>query len=326
MAEPLNATFFTLKKRDRAVLLPATLVMIVLLAAIWALFVAFNWAFFSQLIELVRSGDAAPMSEDAAATFGFGLMGLMFSIFLFLIPFYLVLASYEAACLRWMIRGETPGLFGITFNHDTWRVYGIYWCWLITQFAVSMAVSFVTLPIVFMMMGDIYAAGVDPESPDIWTLQMRVQALSLLQYIPLAIIGIRLGPAAATSIARKRFSFFDAWAVTRDRFWALFGSYALLWLVLVLVGGGLSGAFWWYMAGPEIVSIVQAPNADHSDTVRAIFERVFTLEGLTLGGGAYAIYFIVSLIYVLLSYGINARAALAALDEGKISVYQGDDD
>lgn len=326
MAEPLNATFFTLKKRDRAVLLPATLVMIVLMALIWGLFVAFNWAFFNQFIEMLRSGETAPMTDEAAATLGFGLMGLMFSILLFLIPFYLVLASYEAACLRWMIRGEAPGLFGFTFNHDTWRVYGIYWCWLITQFAVSMVVSVLTLPIVFMMMGDIYAAGTDPDSPEMWSLQLRMQSLSLLQYIPLAILGIRMGPAAATSIVRKRFSFFEAWVVTRDRFWALFGSYALLWLVLVIVGGGLFGAFWWHMAGPEIVTIVQAPNADHSDTVRAIFERVFTPEGFALGGGAYAIHLVFSLIYVLLSYGINSRAALAALEEGKISVHEGDDD
>jgi hypothetical protein len=326
MAEPLNATFFTLKKRDRAVLLPATLMLIVLVAVIFGLYVAFNWAFFDNLIDMVRRGETAPMDEEAASAFGFGIMGLFFSAILFLIPFYLVMAAYEAACLRWMIRGEAPGLFGFAFNHDTWRVYGIYWCWLITQFAVSMVVSVVTLPIVFMMMGDIYAAGADPESPEIWSLQMRVQALSLLQYIPLAIIGLRLGPAAATSIARKRFSFFDAWVVTRDRFWALLGSYALLWIVLIVVCAGLLGAFWWHMAGQEIISIVQAPNADHSDTVRTIFERVWTAEGFALGGGVYAVYFAVSLVYVLLSYGINSRAALAALDEGKISVYQGDDD
>jgi hypothetical protein len=42
MGEPLNATFFTLKKRDRGVLLPATFIMVVLMALIIALFVAFN--------------------------------------------------------------------------------------------------------------------------------------------------------------------------------------------------------------------------------------------------------------------------------------------
>lgn len=323
MAEPLNATFFTLKKRDRAVLLPATLMLIVLVSVIFGLYVAFNWAFFGNLIEMVRSGQTEPMNEEQASTFGFGLLGAFFSAFLFAFPFYLVLAAYEAACLRWMIRGEAPGVFGFTLNHNTWRVYGIYWCWFITHIAVSMVVSMVTLPIVWMMTGDIYAAGADPESPEIESLQLFVQALSL---IPLAIIGLRLGPAAATSIARKRFSFFDAWIVTRDRFWALLGSYALLWIVLIVVCAGLVSAFWWHIAGQEIISIVQAPNADHSDTVLAIFERVWTAEGFALGGGVYAVYFAVSLVYVLLSYGINSRAALAALDEGKISVYQGDDD
>lgn len=326
MGEPLNATFFTLKKRDRAVLLPATFIMVVLMALIIALFVAFNWAFFGQLIEVVRSGQSQPMDDEQGARFAFGLLGIVVSVFLFLIPFYLVLAAYEAACLRWMIRGEAPGLFGITFNHDTWRVYGVYWCWLIAQFAVSMAVSMLTMPIMFMMMGDMVAAGSEPTSPEWWNLQMRMQSLSLLQYIPLAFIGIRLGPAAATSIARKRFSFFDAWVVTRDRFWALLGSYVLLWFVCGLLVTVLVGGFWAYMAGDALSELIRAPTADHTETLSQILERVWTTQGLIWAGGTYAANIAIYLVYALMSYGINSRAALAALEEGKISVHQGDDD
>lgn len=321
MAEPLNATFFTLKKRDRAVLLPATLVMAVLVAVIFGAFIAFNWAFFAQIIEMARSGEGQLQDEEQAAIFGIGFLALFFSVFLFLIPFYLVLAAYEAACLRWMIRGEAPGIFGITFNNDTWRVYGVYWCWLIAQFAVSMVLSILTMPIVLMMMGEIASAGSDPTSPAWWHLQLRMQALSLLQYIPLAFLAIRLGPAAATSVARKRFSFFDAWIVTRDRFWALFGSYVLLWLIVFVLGALLIGGFWSYMAGGALLEIARSPYADHSETVRAIFERIWSAEGLIWAAATYGGYFVVSLGYMLMSYGINARAALVALEEGKIKVY-----
>lgn len=33
-----------------------------------------------------------------------------------------VLAAFEAACLRWLVRGQTSGLFGFSFGKDTWNV------------------------------------------------------------------------------------------------------------------------------------------------------------------------------------------------------------
>jgi predicted metal-binding membrane protein len=126
MAEPLKATFFTLKHRDRAVLLPATLVMIVLVALIVAAWAALNSRMFALMFELTQLGSGQANEEQALAMFS-GMMGLFLSTFLLLIPLYIVVAAYEAACLRWMIRGEAPGLFGLTLNNDTWRVWGVYW-------------------------------------------------------------------------------------------------------------------------------------------------------------------------------------------------------
>ncbi len=330
MAEPLNATFFTLKTRDRAVLLPATLVMIVLVGAITAAFIAANWGFVDQVMEMIRNGDRQPNGDEETARFGFGIMAFVFSAFLFLVPLYFVLAAYEAACLRWMIRGEAPGLFGITFNNDTWRVYGIYWCWWITQLAASMAVGMLTMPFMFMMMGDIAAGGAsDPNSPEWLNMQLRMQSLSLLQYIPLAFIGIRLGPAAATSIARKRFSFFDAWKVTRDRFWSLLGSYALVAVICAVIYVGAAALTFFTVYGGafdgDINALVTSPDAAET-FVNTMWERINTPTGWTYLGVGYAFMIAASLVWYLLSYGINARAALVALEEGKISVYQGDDD
>jgi len=324
MAEPLRATFFTLKKRERAVLLPATLTMLVLVGLIIAAFVALNWTFLSQAFEMIREAEGQ-LGEEEGATFAFGFLGFMASVFLCLIPIYLVLAAYEAACLRWMIRGEAPGVFGITFNNDTWRVYGVYWCWLIAQFAVSMVIGILMLPITFMMMAEVAAVSSDPGSAAWWSLQARMQGLSLLQYIPLAYLGIRLGPAAATSVARNRFSFFDAWVVTRGRFWALFGSFALLWVlvtvaIVVLVGGAYA-----YLFADLVIAAIQSPTSDHTEAVRAAFDRVLTPQGFAIVAGAYLVYFLVIAIYMLMAYGVNARAALAALEEGKISVHAGDD-
>src|SRR6185503_16172494 len=116
MAEPLKATFFTLKHRDRAVLLPATLVLIVLLALIAAAWAALNWGALLRIAELLQAGasQTKPQMDDAAAmNLMFGMFALMGWSIILLFPAYLVVAAYEAACLRWMIRGEAPGLFGL---------------------------------------------------------------------------------------------------------------------------------------------------------------------------------------------------------------------
>lgn len=317
MAEPLKATFFTLKHRDRAVLLPATLVMIFVVALIAAAWVAINWGTLAQIFELSRD-PGAQTDETQSVRLLTGVMGIVGSAFLILFPLFIALASYEAACLRWMIRGEAPGLFGLTLDHDTWRVWGVYWCWLVAQMAVSFVTSIVMIPFMFMMVGEIAAQGPNPDPQLAWDLQVKMQALSLIQYIPLAFIGIRLGPAAATSIARRRFSFFEAWTVTSDRFAALLGSWALLWVLFGLVYAALFGVTYGVLVGDLVPQIVAAWPAFPAGAAEELTTRLFSQRGLTLIGAAYAGFFVIWIAYSLMAFGVNARAALAAMEEEKI--------
>lgn len=320
MAEPLNATFFALRRRDRAVLLPASIVYAVIVVVLAAAFVALNWGALTHFFTLLRTASTAEPSEAEALRLFSGMMGLFGWGLLFLFPFYIATAAYEAACLRWMIRGEAPGLFGITFNHDTWRVYGVYWVWLVVHMVVGFAASMLTMPLMFMMMGDVIArGGMEPDAATMLDLQVRLHAISLLQYIPMAFLGIRFGPAAATSVARRHFSFFEAWNVTRDRFWALFGSFAVLWIGFGLAHIALMAVLYWSLLGPLIADAITAwPNlpADLMERYTAILFAPSSWVVIAIG---YATAFVLTLAYAVLSYGVNARAALAALEEGKIS-------
>ena len=119
MAEPLKATFFTLNRRDRAVLLPATLVFLVAIALIIVAFAALNWGTLLHLQDIfTKTGANEQVSEEQSLNMVTGAFGLMGWALLFAFPIYLTVAAYEAACLRWMIRGETPGLFGLTIDND----------------------------------------------------------------------------------------------------------------------------------------------------------------------------------------------------------------
>lgn len=320
MAKPLKATFYTLKHRDRAVLLPATIVLVVIVAALAAAFVGLNWNMLSHFGDFFSMTTAETKDPQRALAFVGGVFGLVGTTFLLMIPLYFALAAYEAACLRWMIRGEAPGFLGWRVDHDMWRVYGIYWCWLIAHFAVGMVVGTLMMPIMFATMPIFTNNGAPPDITSMWRWQLTVQLpLSMLQYLPLIFIGVRFGPAAATSIARQRFSFFEAWTVTRGRFWELLGSFAVLWLVagvvlaviLALTTGPILAQLW-----PLFHGIWQKPSPE---SMQAYFNAIFSPQSLLLAALGYSGYFVVLLGVALMSYGVNARAAMAALDEGKIS-------
>jgi len=152
MAEPLKATFFTLKPRDRGALAPATLVLAAIMLVLAGAFVGMNWSTLSHLGDVFTMSAAESKDPQRAFAFIGGVFGLIGTVFLILIVFYLALAAYEAACLRWIIRGEAPGFFGWRFDNDMWRVYGIYWCWLVIHYAVGFATSVVAMPIMFATM------------------------------------------------------------------------------------------------------------------------------------------------------------------------------
>ncbi len=319
MSEPLNAAFFTLKHRDRAVLLPATVALIAILAAFVGLFFLLNWGFFSQISGLIASGDG-PQTDQQTGQLVAGMFGLMGLSVLFMFPIYLAFAAYEAACLRWMIRGEAPGLFGLTLDHDTWRVYGVYWCWFLGYMVIGTIVSMLAIPFTMMSMGNIMT---DP-TPDPYEMmrwQFSVQLpIMIAQYVPMIFLGVRFGPAAATSVARQRFSFFEAWTVTRGRFWPLLGAFALLWLIFGVIYLITNGAGFAFVMGDVFRAVfADWPNVDQ-ERGEEMLRRIFNTQTIAIMVGLYLLNGVVGLGYALMSYGVNARAAMVALEEGKIEV------
>ena len=239
--------------------------------------------------------------------------GVMLLYLVFTFAFFVLLAAYEAACLRWMIRGEEGGGFlGLTFGADTWRVYGVYWVWLIA-FTIGMLVFTLALGLILGGIG----AAVGSDSP-------LLIAPILLAFIVPIYISVRLAPAAAASVAQRKFSFFDAWKVSRDRFWALFGAFLLLWIVY-LVAIVIVTTMW---MGATMVNVMTDAMgrgaADPTQTAEAINAAIFSALSTPTGIISYVLVQIASgaigIAFYVALYGVNARAASVALDEGKIQV------
>ena len=100
--QPLNATFFALRKREKSgVLTAATVAYFIVMAIVMAAFIALNYqalgavlSWYGQLITASASG-VAPEIDPSSLPPGIA------TFFLTLIPFmfvaYLLLAAYEAA-------------------------------------------------------------------------------------------------------------------------------------------------------------------------------------------------------------------------------------
>jgi hypothetical protein len=315
-AAPLKATFFAFRKRERSgVLLSATIAFVVMSVVLIGLLVALNFGMLAQLFSGFSAAASGQGSQADGAAIVMGMLGFFFSLFIFLFFFYVLLAAYEAACLRWMIHGEVVGFLGLSLGAPTWRVYSTYWLWFAINMGISTVVSLVTMPFMFMGMAGAAGGGMSDPTVMVGTMMTLQIVATLLQYVIFAFVGIRFAPAAATSITLRKFSFFTAWTVTKGRFWALFGSfvligliYGLVFMVLFVVAGGLVFAQAW----PTITSGASA------DEVMTAIAGLMTPQILAVLAGIYLVMSFVGMIFAVMFYGVNARAALAAVEDGKI--------
>lgn len=322
MAEPLNATFFAFRKRGRGgVLFGATLTYAILMLLLLGLFAYLNWQAVVDYINwTVTMGQSAEKADpaDPSAVFASmmppaSVMSLLPMYSLFMLISYFLLAAYEATCLRWMIRGETKGLFGLALDADTLRVYFTYWVWFFLFLALYLVVAIVFAGV---GVGLLMSAGSGGD-PSALGPSLGVMLIMLFAAIIAAIyFGVRFAPAAATSIAKRRFAFFDAWTVTKGRFWALFGSFLLLFVMyfvgLIILSVGMSVAM-----GVNMVGQMQAGAEPQTP------EQAFAMLASPGVWGplvvCYALMIVGAFMFYIALFGVNARAAAAALEEGKIT-------
>lgn len=318
MATSLDATFFAFRKREKGgVLLGASIGFAIGLAVLLAAFGAVLWVTIGPLLTELMSaaGKGDPSAYGTAPPTG--ILWIIPAEMLFLFAVFLLLAAYEAACYRWMIRGETGGVLGLSLNADTWRVYATYWVWFF--FFIVAYLGVVLLAILIGGVGGV-AGGESAAGGTILFIFLGVCAY-LVAWLYVA---VRLAPAAATSVGRGKFSFFNAWTVTSGRFWALFGAFLLLIIINIVVSLIVSTlAFSFLFAGAfanlDMTTVATDPNA----FTQAYFAAIMRLFASPAAIAMFGLYQIVAgaigLVFYVLFFGVNARAVQAALEEGKIS-------
>lgn len=315
---PLKATFFAFQKREPGgQLLKAGIAFAV---SSFLLFVFFALAVIaligSALLTQLAGGE--PPDPETMAPQIMGRLLLVFPLeFVFLFGFFVLLSAFESACLRWMIRGETSSPFGMHFGKDMWRAYGTYWCW-----ALYMIVGWIGCFIAVGVVGWVGAMVLGR------TGAMLAIVAGLAYLIAWFVMTVRLAPATATSIAIGKFAPLQALTATRGRFWALFGSFLLLfvlYLVFVSLTYGVQIALFFAPAFTDIDWSTAASdpvtfNEDYNRAIMGAFAAIFSKPASIIAYiGLSIVAYAIAMVFYVVFYGVNARAVQAALDEDKIA-------
>ncbi|MEO1642826.1 MAG: hypothetical protein AAFR74_05770 [Pseudomonadota bacterium] len=220
-----NAAFhFAKTDGDRGFLALYILTYIVLGVLLYVGMAFLMWPFLSDMAGIAsvvgpNTSDAEIRRLFAQESGGLAARGILGGIgaFLLYVMFYV---SMEAAILRRYIRDEG---FSLRFGADEFRLVLVlllfYLILLGVYFAAGLAIGL--LSVLLMQISEVFIY----LSP----LILLIGVFSTLLYF-----SIKFAPAAALTIRNREFSFFGAWNVTKGRWWAMFGSYIVLYLILTV--------------------------------------------------------------------------------------------
>ncbi|MFT3726901.1 MAG: hypothetical protein QM759_03660 [Terricaulis sp.] len=300
------------RRNEKFVLTRASAALVVINLVIVAAFIAATWSSWSEvlrwylsLLQAAHSAGTMPPPPQ-----------VLQRVALFAAPVYVasfvLFAAFEAACLRWLVRGESGGgLFGLGLGADTWRVWLGYWVWL--ALAAVFCVGVVCFYVALNMIGGAITGIAH-------ILVLLVAALAPLGLIALLLWGATVfAPAAATSIARKRFAFASAPKVSRGRRWALLGAF-----VLVVVGYLVISAVTQVILRIPIDAAIQpivlrALGGEDFKSLATALNHALSTPTIAVVAVIYMIWAqVLACVFYVACFGVNARAVRAAIEDGRI--------
>lgn len=311
---PLNAATFLFKRRERNfVLTGAAVAYYLAVIAVTGVFLALTWGFWGQLIawyfDAIRAVTAGseptlPPPELISQVAPFYLAFLPISLLLF--------AAFEAACLRWLVRGEAGGgVLGLKLDADTWRVFAIYWVWF--AYFVLAAIGVALFYTLVAMLGSVGGVA-----------QMLAILIGALAPIGIAALliwgGVLFAPAAATSIGARKLSFLSARKVSRPRFWPLLTAFFLVvvsYLVLATVVSTILQIPLNIAMAPVTHAVLRG--GDGAEVLQVMQEAMLTPTMIGVLAANIVVSLILATICYLAMFGVNARAFEVAAEAGDVA-------
>lgn len=176
----------------------------------------------------------------------------MMKMFAVSLPMYLGLwglwVMVEAALLRRVAFGPDTRPFPWRFGMDEMRV-------AFSQFVVGF-LSFILFFIVYFVFA-LIAMSIVAGTRNMAVMMVTLLFAVLLSMLVTSYFTIRLSPASARSVVQKRLGISEAWKVSKNRFWAAFGSYLLVGVIGTVIYIALTMMLMSILYGNEYFSLLK---------------------------------------------------------------------
>lgn len=238
------------------------------------------------------------------------VFGLMFGGLARLIPLLIVTslvgwaiwAAFEVASQRRYIFGEK---FYLRFGGDELRmmVVGLLWG------LMSLVIFIIPGLLMFSAFGVLMSADLNGPMDDETARRFIAPffggfGLMILFFFVYVFFATRLAPCFGLTVKEKRIVFFDAWSVSRGRFWPILGAYVIIAIVVSIVSQIFSTLAQFVMM-PFLMTLPQSGDVA-TDEMASIFLSPAFIIPMAL------IYFALLFVQGVTQHFVGAPAALAA--------------
>lgn len=300
---PLDAARFAFRKRGPRLVLTRIAIAYFGLAVLLgvAVFVSMlpilqdmiGW-YFGALREIAHGGEPA-LPQHAERWIALAPIAVAVSM-----AGWILFAAFEAACLRWLAAGKHGGgVLGLNFGADTWRVFAIYWLWVLAG-----AAAIVLIALIYWGLRTLSTL-----HPIVGLVVMLIAALApLALFAAFVFVGVRLAPAAAVTVARERFAIGDAWALTRGKFWPLLGAFiiaAVAYLIVATIGGEIVRIPIAGVLQPLLHDLIRG-GGDPAEIIERLKTVMFTPVYIAVFVAYAVLAKVVATVFYIAWFGINA--------------------
>jgi hypothetical protein len=245
------------------------------------------FAMFVPMMQFAMANAGAQAAPDPAT-----LMQMIGEMYLFFFLLMIVMVILLTAGLRAALRPEESSFASLRLGMDELRMVGLFLLFAIAGFVLMMVMSIV-FTIVFGAMGMFGSMRSGQPGGGFILMMLLIYALPLF-------LTVRLAPAFALTVMRRKIVIGEAWTLTSGHFWVMFGGYLVLNLIIFIVYMVLAFA----VVSPVMMMMVGANPAG----------AMALMQG-HVGGGIAAAILVFGLIFAILagvSLAFNAGGLAAA--------------
>jgi len=228
---------------------------------------------FMEFVQVAdEAGDPERLMQDFFFTYGLRFF-LITAVTIVLS--IIVWAMFEAMVQRRYQRQEG---FTLRFGADEFRMIGVGFCWFLFMVGVMLVTVLLGMIIIGFIVGPVLGV----------------------------FLAVRLSPAAALTIRDRKLTFFDAWAVTKGRFWPMFGGF----LVIMIAFGIINQVLQSVVMGGLMTSLLPEFQALEASGIEDPADFFAILLSPIVLGTVGAMYF---LMYIMQSFVMYAMAGIPGL-------------